>query len=437
MALGIILLSVQQGDARATAPAEPAERPNVLVVITDDQPVRNSGMWLLDSVSGLDSVTFENAFTNNPVCCPSRATMLSGLYDHHTGVTSNQNGDRFDDSASVATWFNDAGYRTGLYGKYLNGYPFESTSAPPGWNDWRAFVGRPDYLGYELAENDKVVSYGSEPADYSTTVLGDKLISMIEEANEPFFAVFSPYASHGPLVSSPEHTGVHAGKRVRKPRNFNRLMTDPPSWIADRPRLRWSQVASYIRATWETLEAVDDVVEAALGVLEEQGELDNTIIAYISDNGFSLGSHRIPRKFCAHEECIRVPFLISAPGVPPRNEDALVSNVDLAPTLADLAGVAHPAVDGRSLGPLMRADVTTLHRPILLHTRRSRSKPSFASPTYSGIRTKRWKLIDYRNGESELYALPRDPHELTNLAAKASYQQRIRKLRKKLAKLQR
>lgn len=438
-ALVALLLTLSVGlrttaSSAGTTTPEP-EQKNVLVILTDDQPYRSS-LARMEGVNALDAVRFEEYFTNNPLCCPSRATMLTGLYDHHTGVTTNDTGHRLDDSSTIATWFDDAGYRTGLFGKYLNHYPFGRGAefVPPGWDEWQVFTDD-GYYDYELSENGEAVPYGSNEADYSTDVLADKAEQFVASSEEPFFAILSPNAPHLPATAAPRHEGMFATEEVKLPLNFNRIGDRPVRWIERLGPKDPELVKGMIRLQWEVLEAVDEAVASLVDRLDTMGELDETVIVYTSDNGLALGSHRWIRKTCGYEECGHVPLLVAAPGIAGRTEDALVSNVDLAPTLADLAGVPTPEVDGESLAPIISGFSTSLRRPILMHNVDTAEHVS--APSYRGIRTHGWKLIAYADGERELYDLRSDPHELRNLAGKPRNLPRIHRLQERIRELRR
>ena len=396
-------------DRQAAAP----RAPNILLVVTDDQaPGTLARMPFLSDAPGF--TRFDSFIVNNPLCCPSRATLLTGLYSHHHGVETNLVAERFDDASTVATWLHDAGYETALFGKYLNDYPFGAPAfVPPGWDRWAAFDGEAGYYDYTLAGDDRARSYGAEPADYSTDVLRDLLVRYIRGAEEPFFALYAPYAPHAPRTPAPRHLGAYASAEVPLPANFNRVAGGAPRWWARRPLVDPAEQIAATRGQWESLLAVDDAISDAIEASRDKAR--PTVAIVLSDNGYSLGSHRNPWKDCPYEECINVPLVVSWPGadtVPV--VDALVSNVDIAPTIADLAGTDPPsAVDGQSLVPLLTGEERTLGRPVLLrHVRYPRTAPSFW-----GLRTERWTYAEYETGETELYDLDADPFELRNLAS--------------------
>jgi N-acetylglucosamine-6-sulfatase len=184
---------VQAASAGATV------APSIVLIVTDDQRADTLDvMPTVQSELADNGVTFTEAFVTNPLCCPSRASILTGQYSHSNGVFGNDppNGGfaGFDDSATLATWLQAAGYRTALVGKYLNGY--EGTYVPPGWGEWHALSGGQSYYDYELNENGVLGEYGSEPADYSTDVLSAKAAAFVRETSGPLFLFFAPLAPH-------------------------------------------------------------------------------------------------------------------------------------------------------------------------------------------------------------------------------------------------
>ena len=199
------------GAPRRQAPSAP---PNILVVVADDQPVGMLGrMPFLSAVPGV--TRFDSYYDNNPLCCPTRATLLTGLYSHHTGVETNLVADRFDDSSTLATWLDARGYETGLFGKYLNEYPWDKgrTYVPPGWDGWAAFAGDAAYYDYTLVSPGARRRYGHRPDDYSTDVLAKLTAGFIRAAEPPFFAYFTPYGPHAPRTPAPRDRSAYAGER--------------------------------------------------------------------------------------------------------------------------------------------------------------------------------------------------------------------------------
>jgi N-acetylglucosamine-6-sulfatase len=418
------------GDQETPAP------PNILVVVTDDQPtgmVRR--MPFLSTAPGV--TRFNSYYVNNPLCCPTRTTLLTGLYSHHTGVETNLVADRFDDSSTLATWLDARGYETGLFGKYLNDYPWDKgqTYVPPGWDSWSAFAGDAGYYDYTLVSPGGRTHYGHRPGDYSTDVLADLTAEFMHEAEAPFFAYFAPYGPHAPRRPAPRHRAAYMSERVTLPANFNQPADGTPEWWRTRPAVDPREMREETRAQWRTLLSVDDALGRFFSVMREIGELESTIVIYTSDNGYSLGSHRNRLKDCPYEECIHVPLLVRWPGrttVPEIN--ALTGSVDVAPTIAEMAGAsASPRPDGTSLVPLLTGQSSSLDRPVLLrHVRYPRTAPSFW-----GIRTENWMYAVYETGERELYDLIRDPFELDNLAGRPAYESVEHELSERMKELRR
>ncbi len=426
-AMGVagVLASCGLGGGEDSSPppasSQAPPQPNVLLVVADDQPLGTvERMPTLSSAPGF--VSFDSYFDNNPLCCPTRATLLTGLNSHRTGVEVNLDAPEFDDSSTLVTWLNDAGYETGLFGKYMNLFPWElgEDYVPPGWDEWLAFTPDAAYYDYTLLDGKGAERFGSKPADYSTDVLAERVDEFIREAaeggaEEPFFAYFAPYAPHAPRTSAPRHANAFAGEPVELPENFNRIAEGAPRWWAARPPVDAAESEAATRDQWRSLLALDDAVGRFLATLEETGEAENTVVIYLSDNGYSLGSHRNRFKDCAYEECIHVPLLVRWPGHTDAQGGAvgaIAGSIDIAPTIAEIAGAEAGEVDGTSLVPVLEGDEGT-ERPILLrHVKYPKVAPSFW-----GVRTRRWTYVVYeRTGETELYDNLADPAQLENLA---------------------
>jgi arylsulfatase A-like enzyme len=432
----VLALAIGLGQAPESRAGEP-ERPNVLLIVSDDQPTGTvKRMPTLDDAEGF--TRFNSYYDNNPLCCPTRATLLTGQYSHHTGVENNLVAKSFDDGSTLATWLDDAGYETGLFGKYLNDYPWDrgANYVPPGWDRWSAFASDADYYDYTLVGDASRRSYGHREPDYSTDVLADQVSHFISSASagdDPFFAYFSPYGPHAPRTPAPRHRGAFANTRVKLPANFNRVARDAPRWWANRSKLDPAEQRRAIKGQWRALLSVDDAIDRFITTLKRTGEYENTVIVYLSDNGYSLGSHRNPWKDCAYEECVHLPLLINWPGHtggPPI--DALAGSMDVAPTIAEIAGATPTVpVDGTSLVPLIHGEVGSLGRPILLrHVQYPKTAPSFW-----GLRTERWTYVEYETGERELYDNESDPHQLRNLAGDPRLAETIGRLRAQMEEL--
>ena len=408
------------GDAQAAPP----ERPNIVLVLTDDQ------RWdQLKSMPNVQrhlvarGVTFTNAFAVNPLCCPSRATILTGLYSHSTRVYRNQRpyggAASFDDSSTLGTWLQAAGYRTAYIGKYLNGYWLDEV--PPGWTRWVGYGG--GYGRYQLNVDGFVASFGDDEASYSTDVLARDAVAFATGGDQPFFLLLAPFAPHSPATPAPRHHGAFADFERALPPSFDEedVSDKPAAMRARAPLGAAASLRGHERKMLESLLSVDDAVGGLVAALAERGELTNTVFAFTSDNGLLLGEHRVVGKVVPYEESIRVPLVVryDALGMRPRREPRLVGNVDLAPTFAELARVTPPRVEGKSLVPLLPGPAGPIpwRRSLLVEHMQARSRTGAEVPTYCAVRRPSWKYIVYATREEELYDLDADPYELENVAA--------------------
>ncbi|MEW6058684.1 MAG: sulfatase [Actinomycetota bacterium] len=437
--LAVVVLAVA---AFRPFPQVPTDlRPNIVVILSDDQsfdslphdpPVMPRLQATIDDHNG-HWVSFPNAFVSTPLCCPSRATILTGRYSHNTGVQTNDLADLLDDGSTVATWLQGAGYYTGLFGKYLNGYPFGySTFVPPGWDRWlgRLQAGQSSlYYNYVLVDQGFPVAHGSAPSDYSTDVHAAAAADFIRTApaDRPFFLAVTPSGPHRPWTPAPRDTGAYADMAIAAPGSIGEGdVSDKPAWVrALRPmsRERLQQLDGIHRRSFETLRSVDRLVAGVVKALRRRGALDRTIIFFLTDNGFSFGAHRWTSKGCPYEECVRTPFFVRVPGAVARVDGHLISNVDLAPTFAELAGSAPASpVDGRSLVPLLEGStVPDWPDGVLLEY-----VGDAHIPPWRAIRTEEFAYVEYATGERELYDLTGrlgspDPYELENRVSDPAY----------------
>jgi len=423
-------------------------RPNVIVIVADDQSADSIPHvpavmpYLQDRI--LDPtdhwVAFPNGFVNSPLCCPSRTTMLTGLYPHHSGVQDNADGHLIDETATLATWLDAGGYLTGLVGKYLNRYPFErGPYVPQGWDRWwgkQQGGAESVYYDFTLIEQGMPVHYGSGETDYATDVLASKAYRFIREApaGRPFFLWFAPTAPHPPWVPAPRDEGEYANLVVpSSPSTGEPDVSDKPAWVQALPPFdaaRLAEVREDRRRSYEALRALDDAVRGIVEEVRARGELEETVIVYVSDNGFSFGEHRWVNKSCGYDACLRVPFLVRMPGVAHRVEPAIVSAVDLAPTIAELAGVEPTVpVDGVSLVPLLRTgDGSDLTGAVFAEWVGDESVPGWWE-----LRTARFAYIELATGERELYALRHDPYELVNVVDDPRFMHDVERLAAALA----
>ncbi|MBI4260369.1 MAG: sulfatase-like hydrolase/transferase, partial [Actinobacteria bacterium] len=427
----------QGGGSTGAGPAlvDPGSRPNLVVVLTDDQSAYSEAdlaaamPWLAARLADPADhwLTFSNAFLNTPLCCPTRASLLTGQYSHHTDVQENSQALQLEESDTLATWLDAAGYRTGLFGKYMNGYPMGwKELVQPGWDRWFAFEQFSDrtyagYYNYAVYDGAVRVEHGTGPEDYSTDVLADEAVEFVETTPDgtPFLLYLSPFAPHGPQIPAPRHVGALSGYSPALPPSLNEKdVSDKPAWVQALPVLRTSQLdtlATERLAALETLLAVDEAIARIAGALEARGQLEETVIVVMTDNGYSFGEHRLDGKRCGYVSCARTPFFVRYPGASPVTDARPVSSVDLAPTFVELAG-AHATIpiDGRSLVPILEGQPTSWPEGVLIEYIGNRKVPG-----YWGVRTTEFAYLELDTGEVELYDLagvhgPADPDELEN-----------------------
>jgi arylsulfatase A-like enzyme len=418
-----------------------SDGPNIVFILSDDQSVGSlprfpSAMPYLQSrILDPDDhwVSFTNGFVSNPLCCPSRATIFTGQYSSVNGVLKNAYGHEIEEDSTFATWLHDVGYVTGFFGKYINQYPFDREPyVPPGWDLWSAKERggvQTVYYNYTLIGNGGIPTYyGRDPEDYMPDVLAEQAADFIRNApgGRPFFVEYAPTTPHAPWVPAPRHEGTFEDLRIEARPNVNEgNVEDKPAWIRAQEPLsekRLKDLKEEERREYDTLLGMDDGVRTIFKALEERGVLDDTVVIYLSDNGYSYGSHRWIAKRCAYEECNATPFFVRYPGIAARDDATPVSNVDLAATFADLAGVT-PTIrqNGESLVPLVERG-QPLDRPgVLLEW------PGDSTVTgYWGLRTESFLYVELETGERELYDLTgikgdADQFQLHNVAGTKPY----------------
>jgi N-acetylglucosamine-6-sulfatase len=421
--------------------AQASSQPNIVFILTDDLDY-NSALLMPEVNSRLiaEGTTFNNAFINYPLCCPSRATILTGLYAHNHGVKGNNSPEGgFEkflskglEKDTIAVRLKESDYQTAFFGKYLKEYPADDpTHVPPGWDEWYGKQRGQRLYSYTINENGQVVSYGRETEDFYTDILSSQVTGFVRRIApnpKPFFMYVAPTAPHSPATPAERHKDAFAGEEAPRPPSFDEEdVLDKPSFIRDKERFYEEDVSNvddYYRERLRSLLAVDEMVAALIQELEAAGVLDNTYIIFTSDNGYHQGEHRIKNgKQTSYEESARVPFFVRGPGVPARSKiEKLIVNTDFAPTFADIAGVDF-AADGRSLKLLFEGEESVWRHALLLENLSDNEgeegeaggQDENNSPTYKAIRTESHKYVEYDNGERELYDVHADPSELDNL----------------------
>jgi len=447
VAAGLAVLRSSGGSAQAAAPT----RPNIVVLETDDQTLAE--MEVLPNVRrliGSEGVTFDNNFDSFSLCCPSRATFLTGQYSHNNGVRGNAlpagGFEKLDHTNTLPVWLQQGGYYTVHLGKYLNGYGRRNPrEIPPGWSEWHGLVDPTTYryYNYTMNENGVLTTYCAvpEPSCYQTDVLRDKANEIIRRRTPdgPFFLWVAFLANHsgGPREPgdpagfptpdpAPRFANRFAGVRLPQPPNFDEAdVSDKPLVIRRRTPITARQRAN-IQENWqqrrETLLAVDEAVASIVETLRATGELDNTLLVFTSDNGFFHGEHRIRNgKVQLYEESIHLPLLMrwTANKALPRgvHRKQLTVNVDDAETILAAAGdTARPGriEDGVSLLRYWKDGGLELGRDLLVD-----NMPGVIH--FDAIRSRNFMYAEYQNGDRELYDLRTDPYELQSQHANRAF----------------
>jgi N-acetylglucosamine-6-sulfatase len=444
-----------------------SERPNIILILTDDLDRRLNSMEYMPNLQKLmvqNGLSFKDFYITTPTCCPSRTTILRGQYTHNHEIFTSSAVNGFQrfyllnyDSSTLATWLQAVGYQTIFLGKYLNGYPIrlDREYVPQGWDEWFSPGRGKPYTGfnYTLNVNGTLISVDDKPEHYLLDILStqmDEFIRAPERADAPFFMFFAPYQPHEPAIPAPRHEGLFADLQAPRTDSFNEAeVSDKPDGVKFQPPLTADQIDDMdelYRDRLRSLQSVDEMIATMFSALEASGQLDNTYVIFTSDNGYHLGQHRLfAGKSTPYEEDINVPFVIFGPDIPADTvlDDYLVGNVDIAPTIAELAGVIPPSMlDGRSLLPLFGADRPAdedWRQAYLLEYYKSGSEEDESadadgvleppdldgtlqtSPTlaYHGLRTDRYTYVEYANGFVELYDMHNDPYQLENIASSA------------------
>jgi len=346
-------------------------QPNILLFLTDDQDVFLDGMTPLTKTRELlkeQGTTFTNAFVTTPLCCPSRASLLTGKYLHNTGTLNNSiagncGGQSWIDnqeSNTFATALHSAGYKTMYAGKYMNQYGTKGAGGvqqvPQGWDDWNGLVGNSVYYNYTLSANGVSEVHGSNyEEDYLTDVIGRKAESFLQawDKSSPFLMVLGTPASHAPFTPAPQYAEMYSDMKAPRIPSYNAYPGSSKHWIMRMPPQNLSEesrghIDNVFRNRWRTLLSVDDLISKTLQQLEDLGELDNTYIVYMSDHGYHMGEFTLNiEKRQPYEFDIRVPLIIRGPNVAKNvTSERPALQIDIAPTFLEIAGLDSMIMDG-------------------------------------------------------------------------------------------
>jgi arylsulfatase A-like enzyme len=429
--------------APAPAPRSESKRPNIVLVLTDDLSW-NLVRYMPHVVKmQQEGMTFTNFFVTDSLCCPSRASIFTGRFPHNTGIFRNTGDDggymafhdRGREHETFAVALAMAGYRTAMLGKYLNGYLPARHPPAPGWTAW-AVAGN-GYRGfdYNLNQDRKLVHHGSAPTDYMTDVLSGQATDFIKRsAGTPFAIEVATFAPHAPSTPAPRDADAFPDLRAPRTPAFDAAPdADAPRWLKAHGPLSEADIAGIdadFRKRAQSVLAVDAMIGELQAAVAAIGEESNTYFVFGSDNGFHMGEHRLkPGKMTAFDTDIRVPLIVTGPGIAAgTTADAIVENIDLCPTFAELGGAAAPAnTDGRSLVPLLRGAKVADWRSVALIEHhgpvRDADDPDLpgigsGNPTsYEAMRSATALYVEYADGETEYHDLASDPDELRNTFA--------------------
>ena len=476
IALGALVLLAAVAAAlssAASASSAPQHRrlkpPNIVVIQADDQTYAQLNHHVMPNTERLlvkKGTSFTNYIATTAQCCPSRASLLTGQYAHNHGVTSNEVGypGLIDKGNVLPVWLRHAGYKTIHLGKFMNRYnrfAKPASTVAPGWDKWRTVLSDTQYYDYDYFVNGRVVHHGRAPKDNLTAVLNRDAVRMVKRyapRRKPFYLQLDERAPHVSHQFDPHGSCGHAAipepkderrfhDRLPKPPSFNeRDMRDKPPFLQSLPRLDHAQKTNLHRrwnCSLDALAGVDRGVKKVFDAVQRAGEIRRTVFVYVSDNGFFFGEHRLAAgKVFPYEEALHLPLVIRMPsrylgGARRLDHTAKpVANIDLAPTLLQLAGGSPctggggcRTMDGRSLMPILdRSGAWPSGRALLTEysvPRRSRK----AACQFAGIRTRHQvyvqhtrvsdpgtgACVDATPPEVERYDLKTDPFELHNL----------------------
>jgi len=438
--------------------------------MTDDQRADDMNyMPVTKRLIGGSGVTYNNSFVSFPLCCPSRATHLSGQHAHNHGVKDNViahggGNDSFDHTNTVPVWLQRAGYATAHVGKYLNEYGETSApNVPPGYDDFFATIDPSTYQfwNYDVFDNGTRRSFGSATEDYQTDVVAKRAVDDITRLGaqtKPFYLTVWPLAPHSstgkgsvvPLAPAPapRHVGTKPNVRAPRPASFMEAdRNDKPKALLDlldriadevaKSGTTQEQVEALLdqiqQARAESLLAVDELVQKVIDALTATGQIENTVVVFTSDNGWMMGEHAITiGKVVPYEESIRVPLLVRGPGFPKgASANQPVSNVDVPATVLEVAAAAAGIPqEGTSLLPVAKDPNLRKDRAVLIESTAN------GVQAYQGIRTAGWSYVRYaEDGGEELYDLFADPYQLENRIADPTFAKARDRFRREVERL--
>ena len=398
------------------ASGQPSPPPNVLIVVTDDQRVDTFGsMRATRRWFESGGTRFPNAFATTPLCCPSRASIMSGRYAHNHDVETNRSAPLFDERGTLQRYLQEAGYLTAMAGKFLNGW----FGDPRFFDRWATYVDPIRYYGARANVDGRLQRVRGYETDFVASQASSMLRGFEASDSQPWYLYVAPFAPHDPYEPEREHRRARVGGWPGNPAVRERDRSDKPSWVIGKRRQATLEEGREIRtAQLRTLVSVDELVRALSRTIAELGEEQDTLAFFISDNGKHWGEHGLSGKQDPYTHSVRIPMYMRWPGhVPAAAEDArLALNVDVAATVLDAAGASadseHP-LDGRSLLEAWDRD----------HVYSENKYGGQGFPSWSTVRTHTEQYIEWYDEDletvsfREYYDLTVDPWQLTNLLA--------------------
>ena len=402
------------------------DEPNLLVIMTDDQPY-----YTVDHTEAVASLIRDrginfspHAYVSTPICGPARATLLTGRWSHNTGLTKTAGAYQdlrasIYESDTIATRLKRAGYSTYFGGKYTNGY--DGQSVPPGWDAWFAMVEPVEEVDSFLYRNGSQTRRYHRAVDNETDVLSadaERFVRDQADFSVPWFAYVCPHAPHSQYYPAPRHADQFTTTPLRDvPSGGEQDLSDKPKWVQAEAPYTHSELrrnAGAYRGKLRELQEVDDMVRHLMDALAQTNQLKNTFVFFLTDNGYLLGEHGLHKKNTPYEEASRTPFIVRGPNLPSGfKSSVMVSHVDLPTTLLDLAGAFWADLDGRSLIPVFSAGG---ERPAGW---REEVLVEDLGRGWNMLRTPRWAYVEWDEGEKELYDMYTDPYQLRSLHAEA------------------
>lgn len=426
--LGVAALPVTEHAAQAASQVPPSDRPNILFIVTDDQ---RGGLQVMPRTRQLfqqEGRRFPKGFVTTPLCCPSRTSIMTGLYAHNHGILDNvPDGEQHLRDDTLQAKLSELGYTTAVYGKFLNKWPLKQN--PSHFDDFA--IMSPSYEDARWNVNGAV---GVQPG-YTTDLVGDRAVDFIESqpsSGQPWMMYVQPYAPHMPAIAAPEFSGAKVAKWAGNPAVLNKKRSSKPRYVR-RATATLREGRAIRKRQFRTLMSVDLMVDRVFQALSSTGQADNTLAVFISDNGYLWGEHGLTRKGVPYTPAVKVPFFIRWPRVikPSTVDRRLVANIDLMPTVLSALSQPTKHLDGRNLldGSWDRGRIQLEYWCNVGGCR-----------PWASTRTKSYQYIEYYDDAGavkfrEYYDLQRDRWQLHNLLGDRSRKNdpKLRPLKKRLS----